>query len=291
MDHVSFRVGRGEIFGFLGPNGAGKTTTIHILTTLLKADSGSATIFNLDVFSEPNRIRKMITVMFQAGCLTPFLNVYNHLHFYALLEGIPKAERGGRIAEVMETLDLSSKAKASVFQLSGGLARRLQLARIFLSQAELLFLDEPTLGIDIEGKIKIWDLLKRRCEEKNLTIFLATNDMAEAECLCDRIAFISQGKLLALDTPEILKRETKKVVLSVDLEKWDAHRSTLDLPPTVTVLSTDEGRIEIEFTRPETDLSPVVGQISQQGVIKDLDIRRPTIQDVFLHLLRKDRGE
>lgn len=291
LDNVSFEVKKGEIFGFLGPNGAGKTTTIHILATLLKPAFGSAAVFGVDVFKEPNKIRKLITLMFQADCLDSFLNVYNHLYFYTLLEGTRKAERKRRIEKVMKTLDLSSKAKASIFQLSGGLIRRLQLARIFLSEAELLFLDEPTLGIDIEGKIKIWNLLKRRCQERNLTIFLATNDMAEAEYLCDRIAFISQGKLLALGTPGTLKRETKKVVLSVDLEKWKTPGSTLNLPSTASLLSNENDRIEIELARPETDLSTIIGQISQQAVIKDLDVRKPTIQDVFLHVLQKDRGE
>jgi ABC-2 type transport system ATP-binding protein len=291
LNEVSFEVRQGEIFGFLGPNGAGKTTTIHILTTLLKPSSGSAAILGVDVINNPHQARRTMSIMFQADCLDPFLNVYDHIYFYSLLEGTPRAQRRKRIERTMEILNLSSKAKASVFQLSGGLLRRLQLARILFSEAKVLFLDEPTLGIDIEGKINIWTLLKNRCEAGNLTIFLATNDMAEAEFLCDRIAFISEGKLLALDTAEALKKQTKKTVLSLEVERGAVEGLSLNLPPGASLLSTGDARVEIELARLQSDLPAIIRQIGEQTAIKDIEIRKPTVQDVFLHLFQKRGGD
>lgn len=291
LDQVSFQVNKGEIFGYLGPNGAGKTTTLNILATLLKPTSGTAAIFGNDVVRKTHSVRKNISLVLQAHSLDPFLNVYNNLYFFALLQKIPKGEREQRIGEIMEKFDLTAKRKASMFQLSGGLLRRLQLARVFLSNASLWLLDEPTLGIDIEGKIKIWRLIKQEIEEKGTSVFLATNDIAEAEFLCDRISFISQGKLLAVGTPEALKKKTRKTVLRVELEKGKAEGLTINLPPTASLLKSDQDWIEIELSYIESDLTTIMEQITRQAVIKDLDIRKPTIQDVFLHLIQNNPSE
>ena len=286
LDNVSFEVKRGEIFGFLGPNGAGKTTTINILATLLKPTSGSATIFGEDILKSVHKVRKDIALVLQANSLDPFLNVYDNLYFFALLQKMPKKERKSRIEEILEILDLTPKRKASIFELSGGLLRRLQIARVFLSEAKLLLLDEPTLGIDIEAKIKIWNLLKQKCGVENLTVFLATNDIAEAETLCDRIAFISQGKLLAVDTPDALKRETEKMLLVVELENRLISELNLNLPTGAALRSVDDNHIEISLTRIDSGLSSIIVQINECGRIKDIDLRKPSIQDVFLNLMK-----
>jgi ABC-2 type transport system ATP-binding protein len=291
LSNVSFEVKRGEIFGFLGPNGAGKTTTIAILTTLLKPTSGSASIFREDVLKNVHRVRKDIALVLQANSIDPFLNVYDNLYFFGLLQKMPKKEIKSRIEEILEVLDLSSKRRASIFELSGGLFRRLQIARVFLTEAKLLFLDEPTLGIDIEGKINIWDLLKRKCQDKNLTVFLATNDIAEAEALCDRIAFISQGKLLAVDTPDALKQEIKRMLLIVELDSKYVPVLNLNLPMGASLLVMESNRIEISLKQIDSNLSSILAQITQQASIKDIDLRKPSIQDVFLNLMKNNSGK
>jgi ABC-2 type transport system ATP-binding protein len=291
LSNVSFEVQQGEIFGLLGPNGAGKTTTINILTTLLKPTSGSATILGEDVLKNPKTVRKQISLVLQAGSLNPFLNVFNNLYFCTLLQRIHKAERIRRIEKIMEELDLTSKRKTTLFQLSGGQYRRLQIASAFLYEKAVLFLDEPTLGIDIEGKIKIWKLLKERKKERNLTVFLATNDMAEAEFLCDRIAFVSQGIILAVDTPEILKREAKTTLLIVDYEMKSIEDIHLSLPPQATILSKENYRIQISLNKVDGSLASIIQQINEQAVIKDIDLRKPSLQDVFIYLTKVIKRE
>jgi len=205
VDDVSFTVEAGEIFGFLGPNGAGKTTTIHALCTLLRPTAGRAAVAGYDVTAHPHAVRRAIGIIFQDPSLDERLTAYENLNFHGILYGVPRADRRRRIGEVLELVGLAGRARGIVKTFSGGMKRRLEMARGLLHRPQVLFLDEPTLGLDPQSRNRMWEYLRELRRETGITMFLTTHYMDEAE-YCDRIAIIDRGKLIALDTPEGLKR-------------------------------------------------------------------------------------
>ncbi|MHA1300617.1 MAG: ATP-binding cassette domain-containing protein [Candidatus Helarchaeota archaeon] len=215
---ISFSIRRGEIFGFLGPNGAGKTTTLNMLSTLLFPTSGTATINGYDITKEPDLVRKNIGMVFQETSLDIDLTGWENMELHAIMYGIDKKTRNKRIKEMFEIVGLTDKTKTYVKNYSGGMKRRLEIARGLLHYPNCLYLDEPTLGLDPQTRRSIWDHIKKLNQEFGITIILTTHYMEEADELCDRICIIDNGKIIALDTSENLKGQLKGDSISMEFE-------------------------------------------------------------------------
>jgi ABC-2 type transport system ATP-binding protein len=205
VDDVSFHVEPGELFGFLGPNGAGKTTTLKMLCTLLRPTGGRASVNGFDVVRQRDDVRRSLGITFQDPSLDEQLTARENLYFHALIYKIPSAERDRRIQDVLALVQLTEKADVIAKTFSGGMKRRLELARSLLHRPAVLFLDEPTLGLDPQTRRRIWEFLKELRQQQGLTLFMTTHYMDEAEA-CDRIAIIDDGRIVVLDTPEALKK-------------------------------------------------------------------------------------
>ncbi|MDD5593752.1 MAG: ATP-binding cassette domain-containing protein [Candidatus Margulisbacteria bacterium] len=206
VDGISFSLNKGEVFGFLGPNGAGKTTTINILCTLLRPTSGSAFVTCCDVTKDPNRVRRAIGIIFQDPSLDDRLTVEDNLKFHGYLYNMDHALIEKRISDVLTLVELNDRRRNFVRQLSGGMKRRLEIARGLMHQPELLFLDEPTIGLDPQTRAHIWEYILKMRQEHDLSIFMTTHYMQEAE-VCDRVAIIDHGKIVDLDSPANLKNK------------------------------------------------------------------------------------
>jgi ABC-2 type transport system ATP-binding protein len=209
VDEISFEVGSGELFGFIGPNGGGKTTTISMLITLIKPTSGTASVAGYDIAARPDRVRESIGVVFQEPTLDNRLTGFENLDFHASVYHVPKPDRSSRIAEALALVELTDHAGDIVDRYSGGMKRRLEVARGLLHAPKVLFLDEPTLGLDPQTRNRIWEYLRSLAAKSGTTIFMTTHYMDEAEN-CDRVAIIDQGRIVSLDTPAALKQSTGK---------------------------------------------------------------------------------
>jgi ABC-2 type transport system ATP-binding protein len=208
VDDISFSVKEGEIFAFLGPNGAGKTTTIKILTTLLEPTSGSVTLNGFDVLKDHANVRKSFGIVFQDPSLDEELTAYENLDFHGVLYGISKEDRNLRIKELLEYVELSDRKDSLVKTFSGGMRRRLEIARGLMHHPKILFLDEPTIGLDPQTRNKVWEYVKKLNEKEGVTVFLTTHYMEEAEKMANRIAIIDKGKIIAEGTSNELKIST-----------------------------------------------------------------------------------
>ena len=277
---VSFAVAEGEIFGFLGPNGAGKTTTINMLCTLLRPTSGTATVNGYDVVRQRKEVRRSLGLIFQETTLDDYLTAEQNLLFHAYAYGVPKSVREPRMKELLTMLELWDRRKESVATYSGGMRRRLEIARGLLHHPKVLFLDEPTLGLDPQTRRHIWRYILDLRERENLTFFMTTHYMDEAEH-CDRIAVIDQGRIVALDTPDNLKDALGGDVLSLRSENNEAAmleiRERYDLQPQL-----EDGQVVFNVPRGEQFLPEFVRRFGQR--LLSVGIRRPTLEDVFLKL-------
>ena len=209
VDHVSLDIHEGEVFGLLGPNGAGKTTIIHMLATLLKPTSGRAEINGYDIVKDPSKVRKNIGIVFQAPSSDDMLTGFENLKIHSYLYGVPSELRVKRINELLKLVGLYERKDDIVKKYSGGMRRRLEIARGLIHKPKVMFLDEPTLGLDPNSRKSMWDYIQKLVKEEKITIILTTHYMEEADTLCDRIGFINKGKIIAIDTPEQLKRMIK----------------------------------------------------------------------------------
>ncbi len=292
VDNVTFQVKEGEIFGFLGPNGAGKTTTINMLITLMKPTKGTARVAGFDVTKEPDKVRKRIGVVFQDPTLDRRLTGYENLYIHGRLYGIPSKELKSRISELLEFVELKGWENKIVQYYSGGMMRRLEIARALLYNPEILFLDEPTLGLDPQSRAKVWDYIRQIKREEGMTIFLTTHYMEEAEKLCDRVAIIDHGKIIALGTVEELKSKVGNEIIYLNTS-LNGHEGiflerikSLDSIQELKVLK--DGIISLSVNNaPET--IPIVLQEAQKlGVeIREVRYLRPSLEDVFLQLTGK----
>ena len=231
VDGISFNVEEGEILGFLGPNGAGKTTTLNMLSTLLKPTSGTASINGNDILTEPDAVRRSIGYVFQDTTLDIELTGKENLDFHGRLYGLDRTVREDRIKEVLELVQLTDRADSLVKTYSGGMKRRLEIARGLMHHPEVLFLDEPTLGLDPQTRRSIWEHILRLNQEKKVTVILTTHYTEEADYLCKRILIIDFGKVVVLDTPDNLKARLKGDVVSLtfkDLTAIERLRSMLE---------------------------------------------------------------
>jgi ABC-2 type transport system ATP-binding protein len=283
VDHVSFEVKEGEIFGFLGPNGAGKTTTINMLTTVLKPTEGRAEVMGYDIVSEANKVRESIGVIPQEYTADEDLTGYENVLLCADLYGIPREISKKRAIELLELVDLLPFKDKRVETYSGGMRRRLELACGLVNRPKLLFLDEPTLGLDVQTRFSIWGYIKRLKSESDMTIFLTTHYLEEADTLCDRVAIIDHGKILTVGSPEELKRGLGGDVLTVRVD------STADL---TSVLSELEGILEVRKVNDsylvrakdgETAAPRIIEALRARGQrVLSLSLTRPTLDEVYL---------
>jgi len=289
VDDVSFDVCRGEIFGLLGPNGAGKSTLIRILTTLLRATSGTAWVGGHNIAAEPQKIRSIIGVCPQNSTLDVELTAYDNLEFYGKLERVPEEMLDGRIWELLEMSELADRATMKVQTFSGGMRRKLEIVRAFIHKPVLLFLDEPTIGLDPEARREVWQQIAKLNAEKT-TIILTTHYMDEAEKLCSRIAFVDRGRLVALDTMENLRKLIPAGdLIEIVVEKLD-ERALRELGenPLVNSVSVLEQRVTISATN-GSSLLPILFAIFERFSlpIVTISIRTPSLEDVFIYLTGK----
>ena len=280
VDNISFHVPRGEIFGFLGPNGAGKTTTINILCTLLKPTSGTASVNGYDVMKERRQVQRSIGLVFQDTTLDDYLTAEQNLHFHAYAYGVPRDVREKRMQELLELVELQDRRKSKISTYSGGMKRRLELARGLLHHPKVLFLDEPTLGLDPQTRRHIWEHILALRQQEDLTIFLTTHYMDEAE-YCDSIAIIDHGQIVALDTPDNLKDSLGGDL--VILEAQDSQEAAAELKERYDISpEVDNGLVTFSVPRGDTFLPEFVRGF--RSGLASISVRRPTLDDVFLKL-------
>jgi len=284
---VSFEVRPREAFGLLGPNGAGKTTIIRMLTTLLRPTSGHAEVAGFDVVRSPHRVRESIGVIPQAMTSDLDLTGWENLDIYGEFYGVPRRERRDRAKRLLEMVGLTERAKDLVATYSGGMRRRLEIARGLLHEPKVLFLDEPTIGLDPQSRRVVWDLLERLRRETDLTISLTTHYMDEAENLCDRIAIVDGGKIVALDTPAGLKagiRGTDLVELEVDAEA-EQMAAALRAQPYVRELTFNgSGKISVSVEDGAHAIPRIIDHIESAGrKVVSIGLRPLSLEDVFIH--------
>ncbi len=280
VDQVSLTVDSGEVFAFLGPNGAGKTTTISMLTTLLRPTAGRALVAGYDVVREQQRVRQQIGIVFQESTLDKHLTAYENLEFHAVLYGIPAAQRRAHIQRALTLAELTEQAGDFVERFSGGMKRRLEIARALTHAPRVLFLDEPTLGLDPQTRRRMWDYIHHLRDEEGVTIFFTTHYMEEAE-FADRIAIIDRGKMIALDTPARLKQQVGGDIITLrtpDLT-GDAARLAQQFDVAVQIV---QDEIRFEVAEGETFIPHFVRTF--EGQVQAIGLRRPTLDDVFLKL-------
>ena len=294
VDHISFVVNTGELFGLLGPNGAGKTTTINMLSTLLKATSGYGEVAGFDISKSKDDIRRSIGVVFQEPALDTKLSGKENLEFHAMMYGIGKEERRKRIKHVLELVELTDKANVLVEKYSGGMKRRLEIARGLIHEPKVLFLDEPTLGLDAQTRRHIWDYIKKLNKESGVTIILTTHYMEEADYLCDRAAIMDYGKFVAMDTPSRLKDILGGDVVSMEVDgNADSLVSQIKSFAWVKNMTRHGEILSLTMEKGERRIPELVRAAQKLGVnVTCVNLRKPSLEDVFLHFTgRTIRGE
>jgi ABC-2 type transport system ATP-binding protein len=275
---VDFEVRPGEVFGFLGPNGAGKTTTISMLCTLVNPTGGSATVAGHDVVRERDEVRRNIGLVFQDPTLDGYLSAEQNLRFHAELYGVPKSVVGDRIRQVMEMVALWDRKDAKVMTFSGGMKRRLEIARGLLHSPRVLFLDEPTVGLDPQTRAAIWGYINQLRLMEDITIFMTTHYMDEAE-YCDRIAIIDHGEIVVIDSPEALKASVGKDRVQIhtgdDDKAIEALRERFELEAAV-----HEGAVTFAVPSGEEFVPRLFAELGMP--IKSVSVSRPSLDDVFM---------
>jgi ABC-2 type transport system ATP-binding protein len=290
IDHLSFNVDEGNIFGFLGPNGAGKSTTIKILVTLTRPTQGTACIFDVDVTKEPSKIRGMIGYVPQELSADGALTGYENLLLSAKLYDMPSHDRQTRIEKILAMMDLTSRAHSLVDTYSGGMVRRLEIGQAMLHHPRLLFLDEPTIGLDPAGRKLVWEHIRKLNKEEQMTIFLTTHYMEEAEALCDHIGIIDRGKLSIVGSPQDLKEKVGVGTITVVLPpKEHDNYTTNDLNtlvqhiPGLSVIQLASDTWELKVPHPAEYVSEILQTFQRNNMpLKDFEVKGPTLEDVFL---------
>jgi ABC-2 type transport system ATP-binding protein len=283
VDNISFEAGEGTIFGFLGPNGAGKTTTINILCTLLSPTSGKAYIAGHDCMKESAKVRKAIGIVFQDTTLDKDLTAYENLIFHAYLYNVPKNEMKQRVSDVLRFVDLYERKNDLVKKFSGGMKRRLEVARGLIHRPKVLFLDEPTLGLDPQSRTNLWEFITELPKKHNVTIFMTTHYMEEAE-VCSRIAIIDKGKIIAMGSPEELKRTVGGDIIYIrTADNMSAKQEIEKLLN--TPVSEKEDELYMTCDMGDTCIPEMMRKIGEK--VLSVRLQRPTLNDVFLKLTGK----
>ncbi len=286
VSELSFSVEHGELFGLLGPNGAGKSTLIRMLTTLVTPTSGSARVSGFDVTHQAYQVRQSIGVIPQAMTSDPDLSAEENMNIFAKLYGVPRERRKRITKELLEAVDLGQWMDKPVKQFSGGMRRRLEIARGLVHEPKIFFLDEPTTGLDPASRVGVWEMLSRLKKEHDLTILLTTHYMDEADKLCDRIAIVDHGKLVALDSPSTLKASIPGTnILEVSFSRTpEGWPETLENLPEVASVKTQDHVFRISsHNGPRTTVELVEAARRAQVEVTSLSVQSTTLDDVFMH--------
>jgi len=280
VDQVSFDLEEGEVFGFLGPNGAGKTTTINVLCTLLQPTSGEARVNGFDCVREAERVRASIGIVFQDPTLDNELTAYENLKFHCYLYGMDRATMQERIEDVLALVDLYERRHDLVKKFSGGMKRRLEIARGLLHYPKVLFLDEPTLGLDPQTRNLIWDFIHDLRRREGITMFMTTHYLEEAEA-CDRIAIIDLGRIIALGSPAELKRMVRGDVIHLRAPDAEGAKAEIEHLFSIPVKRDGDG-LYLEVASGEEFIPGLASRLKAE--LLSISLRKPTLNDVFLHL-------
>jgi ABC-2 type transport system ATP-binding protein len=277
VDNLNLKINEGEIFGLLGPNGAGKTTTLLMLVTLKPPTSGTAMINGFDIIKQPAKVRKSIGIVFQDPSSDEILTGYENLKLHGWLYDMADDLREERIKEVLELVELTDRKNDRVKKYSGGMRRRLELARGLMHHPKILFLDEPTLGLDPQSREHIWKYIENLAKEKNMTIILTTHYMDEADKLCDRLAIIDKGRIVVLGSPKQLKKDLGGDIIRLKAKALDID--VLKSLPYVKDISPCDGEVCLTLEDANSHLQEILKLV---GKIDSVEIRSPTLDDVFL---------
>ncbi len=286
VDKLNLEIGEGELFGLLGPNGAGKTTTLMMLTTILKPSGGTARVNGYDIVKQPSLVRKSIGIVFQDPSSDDMLTGYENLKLHGKLYGMPPALREERIKEVLRLVELSDRKDEQVKKYSGGMRRRLEIARGLMHHPKVLFLDEPTLGLDPQSRENIWKYIEDLSRREKLTLIITTHYMEEVDRLCGRLAIIDRGKIVALDSPANLKKIIGGDVVAMRINNPDLEGiKKLSFVRTVEV---NDGIVTLTVTNAGEHLPEIFRTI---GSVDSVEIHSPTLNDVFLHFTGREIRE
>ena len=297
LDNISFQIEEGEIFGFLGPNGAGKSTTMMILTTLLKPTSGNASVQGFDVVTEAKKVRENIGFVQQEIGVDEYLTGRENLIFQSRISQMPKELVKSRIDEVISLVELEEKQNEAAITYSGGMRKRLDIACGLIHRPKVLFLDEPTVGLDIQTRRKIWEYIRKIHKEFEMTLFVSTHYMEEADKLCDRVGIIDYGKIQVIDTPEIMKNAMGSDMISFSLidgiAKQDELVTRIKQIEFVNQVTRKQGEITIKSSQCSEVIPKIFQTTSEMNIeIDSLSLNKPTLDDVFIsytgHNLRDD---
>ncbi len=297
LDNISFQIEEGEIFGFLGPNGAGKSTTMMILTTLLKPTSGNASVHGFDVVTQAKKVRENIGFVQQEIGVDEYLTGRENLIFQSRTSQMPKEQVQSRIDEVISLVELEEKQNEAAITYSGGMRKRLDIACGLIHRPKVLFLDEPTVGLDIQTRRKIWEYIRKIHKEFEMTLFVSTHYMEEADKLCDRVGIIDYGKIQIIDTPEIMKNAMGSDIISFSLidgiTKQDELINRIEQIDFVNQVTRKQGEITIKSSQCSEVIPKIFQTTSEMNIeIDSLSLNKPTLDDVFIsytgHNLRDD---
>ncbi len=280
---IDLTIGKGEIFGLLGPNGAGKTTTIGMLCTIIRPTSGSGIIAGFDIAKHPTQVRQNVGIVFQDPTLDTILTGRENLQLHARLYGIPAQDRSRWIEEMLELVDLTQRADDLTKTYSGGMRRRLELARGLLHRPAVLFLDEPTLGLDPQTRARTWEYIRKMAQKERTTVVLTTHYMEEAQLMCDRIGIIDAGQIIALDTPGNMIDRMGGDIIAINSPNPPLNK--IRSLPYVSAIKTVGETIEISMKSAHLHLAELLSLIDN---VVSVEIRKPTLNDVFIKLTGRD---
>ncbi|MFL6521963.1 MAG: ATP-binding cassette domain-containing protein [Nitrososphaera sp.] len=284
VDSLTLDINENEVFGLLGSNGAGKTTTIHMLATLLKPSSGSASVNGYDIVRQPAKVRSSIGIVFQAPSSDDMLTGYENLQLHSMLYSVPRHTRKQRIDEVLNLVGLIERKHDQVKTYSGGMRRRLEIARGLLHKPKVMFLDEPTLGLDPSSRETMWRYIQRLVKEEKMTVILTTHYMEEADLLCDRIGIIDRGRIVALDTPKGLKSGLGGDIIRIKTSDDPDKIGRFDF---VHKVEQYDGFLVLSVNNAKRDLPMLLRHVE----VETVESASPTLNDVFIHLTGRNIKE
>jgi ABC-2 type transport system ATP-binding protein len=291
VDDISFTINRGEIFGFLGPNGAGKTTTIKMLLTLIQPTSGLINIFGVNAITQPDMVRQIAGYVPQDVSVDGDLTGYENILMYAKLYNLPKSLREQRIKETLEYLEIQDRASEMVNTYSGGMMRRLEIAQALINQPQVLFLDEPSIGLDPGARRLMWDLIKQLRSEFKATILINTHDMVEADTLCDRIGIMDRGKLVTIGEPSVLKSTVGGDILSITSHSAQCLNKLEELGYQPLSDPSDH-TLDLLVTNGERLIPHLLESLNSSGIeVEMVSLKKPTLDEVFLKYTGTRMGE
>ncbi|WCM34906.1 ATP-binding cassette domain-containing protein [Sulfolobus acidocaldarius] len=283
VDHVSFKVVEGEIFGFLGPNGAGKSTTVKMLTTVLKPSEGTGIVNGYDIVKQPSLVRRSIGVVPQEFTADEDLTGWENIMMMAGLYGIPKDVANERGKELLELVELTNAANRKVETYSGGMRRRLEIAMSLISRPKILFLDEPTIGLDAQTRVSIWKYILELKKEQGMTIFVTTHYLEEADNYADRIAIIDHGKIVAIGSPKELKDKIGGDIISLSTSNNELAQQYIKVVEGVKELKVMDGMIRVKVERGEEIAPKIMEELIKKGIkVGKLYITEPTLDEVYM---------